>query len=106
MANGAIELDASAKTDETIEVNASIKIDETVKTEARASLQNLNIEGDIDGNKLRYGPTKLYDYEKLINKPQIEGVTLIGNKQLSDLGLKEISNQNIEDILSKVFEED
>ena len=94
MANGAIELDASAKTDEVVEV------------EARASLQNLNIEGEIDGNKLKYGPTKLYDYEKLINKPQIEGVTLIGNKQLTDLGLKEISNQNIEDILSKVFEED
>lgn len=94
MANGAIELDASAKTDEVVEV------------EARASLQNLNIEGEIDGNKIKYGPTKLYDYEKLINKPQIEGVTLIGNKQLSDLGLKEISNQNIEDILSKVFEED
>ena len=94
MANGAIELDASAKTDEVVEV------------EARASLQNLNIEGEIDGNKLKYGPTKLYDYEKLINKPQIEGVTLMGNKQLSDLGLKEISNQNIEDILSKVFEED
>lgn len=94
MANGAIELDASAKTDEVVEV------------EARASSQNLNIEGEIDGNKLKYGPTKLYDYEKLINKPQIEGVTLIGNKQLSDLGLKEISNQNIEDILSKVFEED
>lgn len=94
MANGAIELDASAKTDEVVEV------------EARASLQNLNIEGEIDGNKIKYGPTKLYDYEKLINKPQIEGVTLIGNKQLSDFGLKEISNQNIEDILSKVFEED
>lgn len=94
MANGAIEVEASAKTDEVVEV------------EARASLQNLNIEGEIDGNKIEYGPTKLYDYEKLINKPQIEGVTLIGNKQLSDFGLKEISNQNIEDILSKVFEED
>jgi len=94
MANGAIELDASAKTDEVVEV------------EARASLQNLNIEGEIDGNKIKYGPTKLYDYEKLINKPQIEGVILMGNKQLTDFGLKEISNQNIEDILSKVFEED
>ena len=77
-----------------------------IEVEARASLQNLSIKGEINGNKLNYGPTKLYDYEKLINKPQIEGVTLIGNKQLSDLGLKEISNQNIEDILSKVFEED
>ena len=36
MANGAIELDASAKTDEVVEV------------EARASLQNLSIEGEID----------------------------------------------------------
>lgn len=77
-----------------------------IEVEARASLQNLSIEGEIDGNKLKYGPTKLYDYEKLINKPQIEGVILMGNKQLTDFGLKEISNQNIEDILSKVFEED
>ena len=77
-----------------------------IEVEARASLQNLSIEGEIDGNKLGYGPTKLYDYEKLINKPQIEGVTLIGNIQLSEFGLKELSNQIIEDILSKVFEED
>ena len=77
---------------------------QNLNIEVKALLQKLDIEGEIDGNKLKYGPTKLYDYEKLTNKPQIEGVTLIGNKQLSDLGLKEISNQNIEDILSKVFE--
>ena len=105
MANGAIELDASAKTDEVVEVEARAS-SQNLNIEVKALLQKLDIEGEIDGNKLKYGPTKLYDYEKLTNKPQIEGVTLIGNKQLSDLGLKEISNQNIEDILSKVFEED
>lgn len=74
-----------------------------IELEARASLQNLSIEGEIDGNKLKYGPTKLYDYEKLINKPQIEGVTLIGNKQLSDLGLKEITNTQIDSIIATAF---
>lgn len=34
-----------------------------IEVEARASLQNLSIEGEINGNKLNYGPTKLYDRE-------------------------------------------
>ena len=34
-----------------------------IELEARASLQNLSIEGEIDGNKLNYGPTKAVDRE-------------------------------------------
>ena len=34
-----------------------------IEVEARASLQNLSIEGEIDGNKLNYGPTKAVDRE-------------------------------------------
>ena len=74
-----------------------------IEVEARASLQNLSIEGEINGNKLNYGPTKLYDYETLINKPQIEGVILMGNKQLSDFGLKEITNTQIDSIIATAF---
>lgn len=28
-----------------------------------------------------------FDYEELNNQPQVEGVTLVGNKSASDLGL-------------------
>ena len=39
------------------------------------------------------------DYEKLKNKPQINGVELIKNKSFSDLGMDIISNQELEDML-------
>ena len=39
------------------------------------------------------------DYEKLKNKPQINGVELIKNKSFSDLGIDIISNQELEDML-------
>lgn len=35
------------------------------------------------------------DYEKLINKPKIEGVELIGDKTFNELGLEECSNEDI-----------
>lgn len=39
------------------------------------------------------------DYELLQNKPQIESVELIGNKTFNDLGLSNISNMRIEQII-------
>ena len=39
------------------------------------------------------------DYEKLKNKPSINGVELIQNKSFSDLGMDIISNQELEDML-------
>ena len=38
------------------------------------------------------------DYEKLKNLPQIEEIILIGNKSFSDLGLEEVTNQDILDM--------
>lgn len=38
-------------------------------------------------------------YEELEDKPQIEGVTLIGNKTYEELNLQRISNSDIEDLL-------
>ena len=40
------------------------------------------------------------DYEDLNNKPQIEGVTLIGNKTFEDLTLFGLSNIEIYDIVN------
>lgn len=39
-----------------------------------------------------------YDYEKLIKKPRINDVELIGNKTLEDLGIEECTNQDIDDM--------
>ena len=39
------------------------------------------------------------DYEHLINKPSIEGVTLIGNKTFDELGMEELTNEEIEALL-------
>ena len=38
------------------------------------------------------------NYEKLKNLPQIEKVSLTGNKSFSDLGLEEVTNQDILDM--------
>ena len=39
------------------------------------------------------------DYEKLKNKPSINGVELIKNKSFDDLGMSIITNQELEDML-------
>lgn len=39
------------------------------------------------------------DYEPLLNKPSIEGVTLIGDKSFEDLNLQAMSNTELEQIL-------
>lgn len=39
------------------------------------------------------------NYEDLLNKPKIEGVTLIGDKTFVELGLAEITPQDIDDII-------
>jgi len=41
------------------------------------------------------------DYELLVNRPQLEGILLEGNKLLSEFGLGDISEKDIEEITSK-----
>lgn len=64
-----------------------------------------NIDGDInslsniDGN-ITYGNGQgTKDYNKLINKPQIEEVELIGNKTFEELGLYSMDATDILSIL-------
>lgn len=38
------------------------------------------------------------DYEKLIKKPRINDVELVGNKTLEELGIEECTNQDIDDM--------
>ncbi|MDR1629595.1 MAG: hypothetical protein LBS36_05210 [Oscillospiraceae bacterium] len=40
------------------------------------------------------------DYDVLVNKPRINGVTLVGNKTTEEIGIEEISNMELEDLLN------
>ena len=52
----------------------------------------------VDGRaKWRAGT---YDYNKLINKPSIESVTLVDDKTFDELGLSRISQDDLEEIFS------
>lgn len=48
-------------------------------------------------NKIQVNNTS--DYNLLSNKPQIESVELLGNKTFNDLGLSNITNLQIEQII-------
>lgn len=43
-------------------------------------------------------PSEYTDYEMLSNKPQIDGVTLVGNKTARELGVRPIGNASILDL--------
>lgn len=44
--------------------------------------------------------TEVADYETLINKPKIEGVTLLGDRSFEDLTLSGMTNSEIEELLN------
>jgi len=46
--------------------------------------------------------TKL-DYEELINKPQINGVTLEGDMTLEDVGIVEVTPEMVSEIYLETF---
>ena len=53
-----------------------------------------------------FGETQLVttsNYEELSKKPQINGVTLLGDKSFEDLGDASLSNLEIATIFNKVF---
>lgn len=39
------------------------------------------------------------DYKKLNNKPKIEGVELVDNRSFEDLGMKSLTNSELENLL-------
>lgn len=43
------------------------------------------------------------DYNKLKNKPSIEHVELVGNKNFADLGLEKLDNMEILTMFNEVF---
>lgn len=79
----------------------------TVVIDGEITMRNV-IDGEITENNVIDGSAYeilkvdegTRDYEKLINKPQIEAVTLIGNKTFEELGLSPIDGNEIISILS------
>lgn len=59
----------------------------------------INITGD-KAFSLPISSTGTTNYNALTNKPQIEGVTLQGNKALAEIGIEEISNEQIWNIFN------
>jgi hypothetical protein len=76
------------------------KDDQEIVLELDKDEQDIVLDNDVPYYS---GLTK--DYEKLINKPRINDVELIGNKELSELGvqkeLPEITNLEILEIFRK-----
>lgn len=69
-----------------------------VLTAEKTLTGNLKSTGTLNG-KIATIPRYEHDYEKLINRPQIEGVELIGNKTFEELNLDRITNSEIENML-------
>jgi hypothetical protein len=59
--------------------------------EAPLKIKLENVRGGGEGTK---------DYEKLINKPRIEGEELIGDKSFEDLHMHVLTNLEIETLLN------
>lgn len=91
MITGQIEVNRNSEINP---LNTSISAREQLKGSLTGE-ENLN--GKIDSEaplkgKLNISNSGTRDYEKLRNKPQINGVELIGNKSLEDLGIEADKN--------------
>lgn len=68
---------------------------------AEASAEDGDVKLDV-GSILITGQTG--DYKNLTNKPQVNGVTLEGNKSLKDLGDDSLSTEDIRNSVDKAFQ--
>lgn len=67
---------------------------------------NLEDDSELHLNLEEAVPSVMKDYEKLTNKPRINGVELIGDKTSKQLKIKEtepLTNLEIEEIIQSVF---
>lgn len=97
--NSAFKLDtkgAYMEDDITISTDIEPELGEKTITENgtyHASEDNLDGYGEVNVN------VSASNYNELYNKPQIESVTLEGDKSFADLGLNEITPQDIDDLI-------
>ena len=77
---------------ETIDIDIEINTDSSIDTDIQTS------DGEIDTDiEVSTGGTN--DYNDLINKPSIEGVELVGDKTLEELGVEALTPQEIDELL-------
>jgi len=77
---------------ETIDIDIEINTDSSIDTDIQTS------DGEIDTDiEISTGGTN--DYNDLINKPSIEGIELIGDKTLEELGVEALTPQEIDELL-------
>ena len=78
---------------ETIDIDIEINTDSSIDTDIQTS------DGEIDTDiEISTGGTN--DYNDLINKPSIEGVELVGDKSLEELGVEALTPQEIDAIIN------
>lgn len=78
---------------ETIDIDIEINTDSSIDTDIQTS------DGEIDTDiEISTGGTN--DYNDLVNKPSIEGVELIGDKSLEELGVEALTPQEIDAIIN------
>lgn len=78
---------------ETIDIDIEINTDSSIDTDIQTS------DGEIDTDiEISTGGTN--DYNDLINKPSIEGIELVGDKTLEELGVEALTPQEIDAIIN------
>lgn len=58
---------------------------------------NSSLNGNLEGNQ-----TGVTSYNELLDKPQINNVTLEKNKSFSQLGAKSLTNMEIENLINSI----
>ena len=105
----ALTADVSTNEDITVLDNANVDevveadISETETLSAEVASTDEFIEVGLDESYVRSGGGGTTDYNDLINKPQIEGVTLIGNKMFPELNLNVLTNSEIQTIFDNLI---
>ena len=78
---------------ETIDIDIEINTDSSIDTDIQTS------DGEIDTD-IEISTSGTNDYNDLINKPSIEGVELVGDKTLEELGVEALTPQEIDAIIN------
>ena len=78
---------------ETIDIDIEINTDSSIDTDIQTS------DGEIDTD-IELSTNGTNDYNDLANKPSIEGVELIGDKTLQELGVEALTPQEIDAIIN------
>ena len=85
--------------------NPRLTYDQKLQSLKESVQMALNEAGSdrTSNSKKSSGQTVITSYDDLTNKPQIEGVTLSGNKTFPNLNLNVLTNTEIQDIFDNLI---